>query len=111
VHEVGTVVFTASAQFGVPAIHMWGLTRDITNCLQRGGPGFGDFQVNVLPFAQTELQLTDNGAPPPAARARSTRFTTLTRMADNVMIYKYVVKCVASETRHDRDLHGHGVRG
>ena len=33
VHEVGTVVFTVSAQFGVPVIHMWGLTRDITNCL------------------------------------------------------------------------------
>ena len=61
-HEVGTVVFTASAQFGVPVIHMWGLTRDITNCLQRGGPGLGDF--DVLPFAQTDLQLTDNGAPP-----------------------------------------------
>ena len=66
-HEVGTVVFTASAQFGVPVIHMWGLTRDITNCLQRGGPGLGDFRCYVLPFAQTELQLTDDGAVGPAA--------------------------------------------
>ena len=55
------------AQFGVPVIHMWGLTRDITNCLQRGGPGLGDFRCYVLPFAQTELQLTGDGAVGPAA--------------------------------------------
>ncbi len=33
------------------------------------------------------------------------RFTTLTRMADNVMIYKYVGEECRVEARHDRDLH------
>ena len=33
------------------------------------------------------------------------RFTTLTRMADQVMTYKYVVKNVARPAREDRDLH------
>jgi hypothetical protein len=31
VHEVGTVVFTVSAQFGVPVIDIWALTRGITS--------------------------------------------------------------------------------
>jgi hypothetical protein len=32
VHEVGTVVFTVSAQFGVPVVpYMWALTRGITS--------------------------------------------------------------------------------
>ena len=33
------------------------------------------------------------------------RFTTLTRMADQVMTYKYVVKNVARAGRQDRDVH------
>ena len=33
------------------------------------------------------------------------RFTTLTRMADNVMIYKYVVKNEARTSRHDGHVH------
>ena len=31
-HEVGTVVFTVSAQFGVPVVpYIWALTRGITS--------------------------------------------------------------------------------
>ena len=30
-HGVGTVVFTVSAQFGVPVITIWGLSKDITS--------------------------------------------------------------------------------
>ena len=33
------------------------------------------------------------------------RFGTLTRMADQVMTYKYVVKNVARAARQDRDVH------
>jgi hypothetical protein len=31
VHEVGTVVFTVSAQFGVPVTNTWASTRGITS--------------------------------------------------------------------------------
>ena len=39
------------------------------------------------------------------------RFATLTQMADRVMIYKYVVKNVARQARHDRDFHAQAAPG
>jgi uncharacterized protein YjbJ (UPF0337 family) len=35
VHEVGTVVFTVSAQFGVPVTNTWASTRGITSFARR----------------------------------------------------------------------------
>ena len=63
-HEVGTVVFTVSAQFGVPVINNMGSDKRYYKLPSAWRPWPWRLQVNVLPFAQTELQLTDNGAPP-----------------------------------------------
>jgi hypothetical protein len=62
VHEVGTVVSTTSAQFASNT-HV-GSDKRYYKLPSAWRPWPWRLQVNVLAFAQTELQLTDNGAPP-----------------------------------------------
>jgi hypothetical protein len=50
VHVVGTVVFTVSAQFGVPALKIWALRSDITSVAREA----------VVSLAGVEL-MTDRG--------------------------------------------------
>jgi hypothetical protein len=64
VHEVGTVVFTASAQFRRASNTHVGSDKRYYKLPSAWRSWPCRLQVNVLPFAQTELQLTDNGAPP-----------------------------------------------